>query len=135
MYGLLQIYIHIYLYICNCICFERKRFHTEYMRSICENLESKARNPFHYRLRNVLVARSSSSSAQSPFFFLQKSSITSSSSLPEHIKMFALPVSACSTLRIHFIFGQAKCYWILKHARLTDFFFFYRLDLLPVSLL
>lgn len=110
--GMLQIYI--YLYICNCICVECKRFHTEYMRSICENLESSPRI-----LQNVLVLRSSSSSARSPFF--PKSSTTSSSP-PEHTEMFAVPVSACSTLRIHFIFGQAKCYWILKHALLTDIF-------------
>lgn len=30
------------IYICRCICFECKRFNTEYMTIICKNLESKA---------------------------------------------------------------------------------------------
>lgn len=90
------------------------------MGSICEKVEVQAQDPFHDRLRNVLVLFSS---ARSPFFsfFLSKKLHHSPG---EHAEVSALPAPLFGfTL---FLVKQ-KCYWVLKHALLTDTLYFFAL--------
>lgn len=64
--------------------------------------------------------------------FFQKKSQPHHPSPPEHTEMFALPVSACSTLRIHFIFGQAKMLLDSKACTPDGYFLYFCPRKLPV---
>lgn len=87
----MYIYIHLYthilqIYMCSCICFECKRFNTEYMVIICKNLESKA------RIGSVQTQRMFSCTGRPLLFyevpFSRKESFTLSSSAHRDILFF-----------------------------------------------